>query len=611
MKSVNGSGKWLFSLLLSALLFSPAVAPAIAEDEGAFGVGKTLFNSGKYADAMRYFQSAEANRSYDPSLYYYEALCHHRMGHIAAARSDYQKVVDRFPDSDAAELAKKGLGVIDFGSGYDRPGGTLAKLDRLRMDIVPQDVQLQCQERDGKPVVDVMVDGRKISFLVDTTVSSTAIGIDLVRSNRLNDVSLTAKKARAAAAASRPASSKLTETKATETKAAETKATETKISDVKAVETKAVEAKASEGKAGDANIAEVKSSGAAVTDVKATDVKATDAKAADVKSSEVKAVVSEAADTDANVVLYDLTLGPIVRPSFPVMLSTARPRVAVLGRDFLGPYKVTFNTTAKTLTMARDRNWANPFDAGMALFKKGKFAQAVPLLKRATDNRPSDPRPLYCMASALQRSGNLEGAKAAYKQVCMRFPNSEAQYYSSSVLATLDPSFNAPAREGQSSGTPGGDKRTIIPTFDVPYTKENNNFKVTAYVDGRPVEMYADFVKPFCTFNTPQLAAIDSNYVNDLQEVSRSMDESSGNLMITTVVKRGFLKSLKLGQAELRHVPIEVTDMGMARYEMTWGSATGPVGPYKPLVPVLGFGEWRVDIMTDLRVLRFTRLPGK
>ncbi|MBU6453219.1 MAG: tetratricopeptide repeat protein [Cyanobacteria bacterium REEB67] len=606
MKSVNGSGKWLFGLLLSALVFSPVRA----EDEGAFGVGKTLFNSGKYTDAMRYFQSAEADRSYDPSLYYYEALCHHRLGQIAAARADYQKVVDRFPDSDAAELAKKGLGVIDFGSGYDRPGGSLAKLDRLRMDIVPQDVQLQCQERDGKPVVDVMVDGRKISFLVDTTVVSTALGIDLVRSNRLNDISLTAKKAKAAAAKAAPkvVDTKATDAKAVDSKAAETKAAETKATDSKAVDTKAAETKAVETKGTDSKAADAKATDSKVVDTKVSEVKVVDTKAAD----SVKDTANDVVDTDANVILYDLNLGPIQRPSFPVMLSTAKPKIAVLGRDFLGPYKVTFNTTAKTLTMTRDHNWANPFDSGMALFKKGKYAQAAPLLKRASDNKPNDPRPLYCLASALQRSGNIEGAKAAYKQVCTRFPNSEAQYYSSSVLATLDPSFSAPGREAKNSATHGGDKRTVIPTFDVPFTRENNNLKVTAYIDGRPVEMYVDFVKPICTFNnTAQLAAIDPSYVADLQEVSRSIDESSGNLMITTVVRRGFLRNLKLGQAEKRHVPIEITDIGMARYEMVWGSPTGPVGPYRPLVPVLGFGEWRVDVMDDQKVLRFTRLPGR
>jgi len=203
--------KWSSRRRLYAMTLSLVIAcanlslPALADDDGTFQCGVRLYNSGKYANAIKYFDQAGKEAPYDARIIYYKGLCHHKLGQLAAARSCYQQVVDKFPDSDAAELAKQGLGMVDFGSGYDRPGGTLAKLDHLRLDIVPAEATINCREVDGKPVVDATVDGRKIAFVVDASAPATTIGIDLVRANSLNDVPLSGKAVKPVTRSSAPA----------------------------------------------------------------------------------------------------------------------------------------------------------------------------------------------------------------------------------------------------------------------------------------------------------------------------------------------------------------------------------------------------------------------
>ncbi len=312
---------------------------------------------------------------------------------------------------------------------------------------------------------------------------------------------------------------------------------------------------------------------------------------------------------DSNVVLYDIILGPVQRPGFPVFINMAKPKQAVLGRDFLGPYKVTFNATAKTLNLVRDHSYDNPFGAGMAFFNKGKYKQAVPLLKRAADNRPEDPRPLYCYAISLQRSGNIEGARAAYRQVHVRFPNSEANFYSVAALNAIDPSFVkemllAKADEQVKLTSTTGTKEKSIVQFDVPYTMEGTWIKVTARIDGQPVEVWADLYKSDCQFSSSQLSAINASYLDDLTETSRDTDYST-NLMVTTVTKTGYLKKVAIGNADKYHALVTVTDKGALKYISSWTGIWG-----RPIIGLMMFNDWRFEVMDTLKVIRFVKLPN-
>jgi len=616
-----------FALLLSPLSF----APALAGDE-TFQLAVRQYNSGHYANAKTLLQSAEREMPYDPRPLYYQALLEQRLGHSAGARSIYQKIVDKFPDTDAAEMAKKGLGMITFGSGYDRPGGSLSKLDKLRMDVIPQELALNCQERDGKPVVVATVDGKKVSFLIDPTSNNSFIGSDLVRSNVLNDrpvlpVKRAASKPPAKAVAKEPVKDATKAPAGDASKPAVTDSARAPVTDsAKAPVTDSAKAPvADSAKSSVADTAKspvTDSAKASATDTAkapiletpktaATEPAKDAAKADDkvvpsaTKSASPDQVAAVNPVRDADVVLYDLVLGTIQRPAFPMFISKIRPTEAVLGRDFLGPYKVTFNATAKTLNLVRDHSYENPFAAAMSLFNKGKYKQSLPLFKRTIANRTADPRPLYCYAQALQRCGDLESAKTIYRQVLQRFPDGEASYYASIALNDIDPAY---ARERTAKNQTEEEKKKqvskTIETFDIPYSMEGTDVIVTAYVDNLPVPMIMIYQGNNLIFSSNQLSAIDPNYLSDLQLVSTVTDNT--NMMNTVVTKTGFLKFLRLGKIEKFRVPMTVIDQGPLKFLASWQGTS-----LRPMLPMNIMTGWQWQVMTDLKVIRFTKIPGQ
>jgi tetratricopeptide (TPR) repeat protein len=571
-------------ICLALSMVSPAVCTAaLAEDDGSFGVALTFFRMGDYAQAVKFLKAAErTSGSYDPRILYYEGVCYHRSGHFQEARACYQKVIQTFPDTDAAELAKKGIGVIDFGSGLDKPGGSLAKIKNLRMDVVPPAVSIHCLEKDGKPLVDVIVDGKKIPFVLDVTAPTTSLGLEIVRANGLNDMPPGKK------TPIKPLQ-KIEKYEKVEVKTE--KVGKSEITEKTTTKTEVTHPLS------DTELAKAASNEQAKDDAK---MKTVDVPAADPKGG--------VDPNQSEIVLYDVSLGPVQRPSFPVAISTTKPKAAVLGRDFLNVYKVTFDITGKTLTMVRDHSYENPFASGMALLNKGKYKQAVPLLKRASENRPGDFRALYCYGLAMQQSGNLEGAKAVYRSVVKRFPNTEAQYMSTVALMAIDPAFAADAHKASAAASGSvAEVKKVSPYFDVPYSTEGSNMKVSVYINTKPVDMIVDWNGTEFVFNSPQLAAIDPTALADLQEVSRSVDDSTGNNMVTTVTKKGFLKSVRLGQAERRNVAVTVTDMGIARLEYSWNGSNALGVSYRPLFPIKTFTEWNLEVMADKKVIRFTK----
>ncbi len=663
--TARAARRLLASAMLAALVMPLFTSVSVLADDGTFQCGVRLFDCGRYPSAMKYFEAAAKEQPYDARVPYYEGLCQHRMGHIAAARSFYQQVVDKFPDSDAAEMAKKGLGNVDYGSGYDRPGGSLAKLDKLRMDVVPQSATINCQELNGKPVVVVSVDGKKISFIVDPGANNTFIGSDLVRSNALNDTPISAKQNKAGKGAGEGKTGK----EAKETPSASTPDSKTapaakppaeakspaenkdaaapkssksaeegrdqktvtashspvggkdglSLTGIGAVnsrsarpemlaltaDSKASEAGASaaDSKGGGANAAETKSAGeakAAAEQKNSGEAKsAADAKpqsetnvtgkeessktvSASTPGATPKVLEEEKSSvdpiSDANVILYDLIMGPVERPGFPVFI------------------------TAKTLSLVRDHSYDDPFGGGMALLNKGKYAQAVPLLKRATVNRPADPRALYCYALALQKSGQIDIAKLAYRQVVIRFPNTEANFFAQAALSSIDPSYMTEMKLQKKDMQTKGPKKYDSPQFDLPYRMDGTWMVVTARVDGVPVEMQVDLWGNESIWGSNQLAAVSPDTLADLQEVGRVTDDST-NSLYTTVTKQGFIKRISIGNAEKLRMPIKVVDSGPLKYLASWVSTTT-----RPILPFKVFTDWRFQVMDDLKVVRFIKL---
>ncbi|MFA7341281.1 MAG: tetratricopeptide repeat protein [Candidatus Obscuribacterales bacterium] len=185
--------------LLLGLSLMP-ISSAQAGDNNTFECGRNLFKAKMYKEALPYLKSSETLFSYDNRAFYYEALCYHRMGQINAAMSAYQNVISKFPDSDAAELSKKAIASIrgvspNSGNSSSKPlpGGSLTKLKSISVDQLPAELVLNVTDQEGKPVVEALVSGVKVKFVVDTTVANSVIGSDVAKQSKLPEAAVKSK----------------------------------------------------------------------------------------------------------------------------------------------------------------------------------------------------------------------------------------------------------------------------------------------------------------------------------------------------------------------------------------------------------------------------------
>ncbi len=179
--------------LLLLLSFCLPFSSVKAEDNSTFECGRNLFKSGKYKDALPYLKSSQSIYSYDNRAFYYEALCYHRMGQLGAAMTAYQNVIAKFPDSEAADLSKKALAGMRGGTPLPPSGGSLNKLKTLAVDKLPAQMVLKVSEQDGKPVVEALVSGAKVKFVVDTNVANSVVGVDIAKQSKMPDPAVKSK----------------------------------------------------------------------------------------------------------------------------------------------------------------------------------------------------------------------------------------------------------------------------------------------------------------------------------------------------------------------------------------------------------------------------------
>lgn len=537
-------------LLVLSLL---PVGSASAEDNSTFECGRNLFKSGKYKDALPYLKSSESLYAYDNRAFYYEALCYHRMGQLNAAMTAYQNVIAKFPDSDAAELSKKAIAGMTGSKGNSAAvaaGGSLTKLKTIAVDQIPAQLVLKVADQDGKPVVEALVSGVKIKFVVDTTLANSVIGVDVAKQAKLPEAAVKSKD-------------------------------EYYLHDIK-LDTMTRAAFPIQISSKQPTLAVL---GADFFEFSALTY--APAKAAATAKEEPKAANKPETKVEP-------------KPETKNDLSESSKE----------PVKTAASETNKsdvkdgTLTIKRLAGISNPFETGLKLFNAGRFKEAYPLLKTSAVNRPRDPRALYVLAVCTQRLNKLDEARSNYRNVVQRFPNTEASTLSGMALSAIDPSYAASVQAKS-------DKYTLLgPTpkdmkraeFELPYTPENGYFKVTAQVDGHNVDMYFYPTMSVCVFSTAQMSQVDSNYLENTGEaVAKPVDPTNNNNLTETYTRNFRLRRVKLGRIETSNVPAQIVD-NISRTGITWGNFERPI---------LGSGAiqgWRWEVFTNRRMLRFTQM---
>lgn len=557
-------------LLVLSLL---PIGSASAEDNSTFECGRNLFKSGKYKDALPYLKSSESLYAYDNRAFYYEALCYHRLGQLNAAMTAYQNVIAKFPDSDAAELSKKAIAGMTGSKGKSAAvaaGGSLTKLKTIAVDQIPAQLVLKVADQDGKPVVEALVSGVKIKFVVDTTLANSVIGVDVAKQAKLPEAAVKSKD-------------------------------EYYLHDIK-LDTMTRAAFPIQISSKQPTLAVL---GADFFEFSALTY--APAKAAATAKEEPKAATKPETRIDPK---------PETKIE-PKLESKADPKVESkpeskndLSESSKEAVKATASETNKgdvkdgTLTIKRLAGISNPFETGLKFFNAGRFKEAYPLLKTSAVNRPRDPRALYVLAVCTQRLNKLDEARSNYRNVIQRFPNTEASTLSGMALSAIDPSYAASIQAKN-------DKYTLLgPTpkdmkraeFELPYTPENGYFKVTAQVDGHNVDMYLYPTMSVCVFSTAQMSQIDSSYLDNTGEaVAKPVDPSNNNNLTETYTRNFRLRRVKLGRIETSNVPAQIVD-NIARTGITWGNFD------RPILGQSAIQGWRWEVFTNRRMLRFTQM---
>ncbi len=476
-------------------------------DDSTFECGRNLFKSKMYKDALRYFKAAQVESNYDSRSYYYEALCYHQMGQLQGALAAYNNVINKFPESEAAEQSRKA--VASMGKTYSaaKSGSGVSSLTNLRMDQIPLVSTIKAAEANGKPVVEALVSGVRIKFVVDASVPDTVIGADIAKESKLPDGAALAK-----------------------------------------------------------------------------------------------------SDKDNFYYLHEIKLGTMSRASFPVKVTNKDPKVAILGADFFASTNQAFDPKTGVLTVRRSASFSNPFAAGLNYFNKKRYREAYPLLRKASVDRPRDPRALYTLAVCAHRLNRIDEARGYYRQVLQRFSGSEAETYATAALMNIDPGFAQKTRVAAATKSdqllgPGLKKQNN--EFEVPYTAENGNFKVTALIDGQNVEMYFVANVAEHVFSSEQLRRIDPSYVDNLPDTPSAtamIDPNNPNNLNSVVTHQVKIKRIRFGKIDAVNTTAKVID-SLTRLQGTFSTSDRPI-----LAGMEVCRNYRVNVIQNRRVLHFVQL---
>ena len=160
---------------------------ALAEDP-TFQSGVRAFNNRDYNIAINYFTAAQKDSPYDSRAFYYEALCRQRLNQSAAAQTAFQRVINSFPDSEAAEKSKLALAGYNAAYTATKSGGSLTAVHKMRTDFIPDKLTVKAKEVNGMPQIEVKIAGKPIKVLLDPARQDSTLGVDALKEASIIDL---------------------------------------------------------------------------------------------------------------------------------------------------------------------------------------------------------------------------------------------------------------------------------------------------------------------------------------------------------------------------------------------------------------------------------------
>ena len=167
--------KMHFFLLFLLVLSTVFCLPQEALSQGDYQKGIALHKAGKYREAVAEFDRAIQLNPKDSNAVYYAADCYYRMKEVSKAVILYNIILDKFPDSVAAQYARRALASVSRAvSNGHSPHGLLAPnahVSRNTGDSPDSMVVPFARESSGHLVVNCMLNGKPQRMIFDTGAS--------------------------------------------------------------------------------------------------------------------------------------------------------------------------------------------------------------------------------------------------------------------------------------------------------------------------------------------------------------------------------------------------------------------------------------------------------
>ncbi len=152
-------------------------------------VGNELYKKGKYQEALASFSEAVRSNPNDSEAAYSRAICLHKLGKVVDAKSQYYKILDKFPKTDAFFMSQTALNQLDP-SGLDAwrkskigasvaTGAHLIGMGKVKQNSEIFEVPFTWE--DTNMCVIVNIDGFRTSAYVEPTGQMTYFSTEQIK----------------------------------------------------------------------------------------------------------------------------------------------------------------------------------------------------------------------------------------------------------------------------------------------------------------------------------------------------------------------------------------------------------------------------------------------
>lgn len=193
---------------------------------------------------------------------------------------------------------------------------------------------------------------------------------------------------------------------------------------------------------------------------------------------------------------------------------------------------------------------------GVALYKQGKYAEAVKVFEAISRNPAADPNSLYYYALTLHQLGNFDKAKSAYQRVVREYPGSPAGIMAGQAISSFATGGRSSPGDGGTAGGTAESGENLPEQARVYFTPgHSGQIIVDGYVNNRQIKMLFDTGAETCVFG--------KNHLKELgipAPTGMATSKMKGLGDIGLVETWSISATVKVGIIERRNFPITIQE---------------------------------------------------